>query len=111
VIKTLAVGVLDSVSVTVGESVGVFVNVGVGVDINAVISTTVSAAAVFMGLEKAESTISCAPMPGTLDSLGFARAAAETIQNRLNPTAPAVRTVRGPEYSLIFTLTALLLCN
>jgi hypothetical protein len=80
------------------------VNVGVGVGIYSETSTAVSAAAVLMGLEKAESTISCAPIFGALGVLGFARAAAETMQIRLKPSTPAPSTVRGPEYSRIFTL-------
>jgi hypothetical protein len=39
--------------------------------------------------------------------MGFARAAAETMQIRLNPITPAAKTVRGPEYSRIFTLVSL----
>jgi hypothetical protein len=71
---------------------------------NAVISTTVRATAVLIGLEKAESTISPGSIAETSDVPGLARAAAATIQNRLNPSAPAPSTVKGPEYSLSFTL-------
>ncbi len=96
------VGVIYTIAVRVGVMDAV--NVGVGVGIYSEISTAVSAAAVLMGLEKAESTISCAPIFGALGVLGFARAAAETMQIRLNPSTPAPMTVRGPEYSQIFTL-------
>lgn len=71
---------------------------------NAVISTTVSAAAVLIGLEKAESTISWGSMCATSDVPGRATAAAATMQNRLNPNAPAAKTVMGPEYSRSLTL-------
>jgi hypothetical protein len=92
--------------IAVREGVMEAVNVGVGVGIYSEISTAVSAAAVLMGLEKAESTISCAPIFDALGIRGFARAAAETMQIRLNPSTPAPRTVRGPEYSRIFILIA-----
>lgn len=94
VIKGL-VGVMYVIDVR--EGVIVSVNVGVGVGMYSEISTAVRAATVLMGLEMAESTISCAPMSEAPGVLGFARAAAETIQSRLNPNAPAPRTVRGPE--------------
>lgn len=96
------VGVMYVISVM--DGVMDAVNVGVGVGIYSEISTAVKAAAVLMGLEKAESTISCAPIFEALGVRGFARAAAETMQIRLNPSTPAPRTVRGPEYSRIFTL-------
>ena len=97
------VGVLEGVIVS--EAVGTLVSEGVRVRVgmNAVISTTVSAAAVLIGLENAESTISCGSMAETSEVPGFASAAAATMQNRLNPNAPAPSTVKGPEYSLIFT--------
>lgn len=103
VMKT-RVGVLEGAIVS--EAVGTLVSEGVrvGVEMNAVISTTVSAAAVLIGLENAESTISCGSMAETSDVPGFASAAAATMQNRLNPSAPAPSTVKGPEYSLSFTL-------
>ena len=94
------------VAVTDGVTVGCSVNVGVGVGMYSEISTAVSATAVLMGLEKAESTTSCAPKSEASDLLGFTRAAAETIQIRLNPSTPAAKTVRGPEYSRIFTLVS-----
>jgi hypothetical protein len=96
------VGVMYTIAVR--EGVKVTVIVGVGVGIYSEISTAVKAAAVLMGLEKAESTISCAPIFDALGVRGFARAAAETMQIRLNPSTPAPSTVRGPEYSRIFTL-------
>lgn len=98
------VGVLEGVIVS--EAVGTLVSEGVRVRVgmNAVISTTVSAAAVLIGLEKAESTISCGSMAATSEAPGFASAAAATMQNRLNPNAPAPSTVKGPEYALSFTL-------
>jgi hypothetical protein len=107
-VMKIRVGVLDGVivSVAVGTLVseGVRVGVRVSVGMKAVISPTVSAAAVLIGLENAESTISCGSMAETSDVPGFASAAAATMQNRLNPNAPAPKTVKGPEYSLIFTL-------
>lgn len=107
VMKTLWVGV--TVGVSVGGIVGVSegVPVGVGVGIKAVISTTVRATAVLMGFEKAESTTSCGWMAAASEAWGLVRARAATIQNRLNPKAPAVRTVSGPEYSRIFTRISL----
>ena len=99
------VGVMYTIAVM--EGVMDAVSVGVGVGTYSEISTAVSAAAVLMGLEKAESTISCAPIFDALCVPGFARAAAETMQIRLNPSTPAPKTVRGPEYSRIFTLVAL----
>jgi hypothetical protein len=101
------VGVMYVIAVRVGEIVSV--NVGVGVGINSAISTAVMAAIVLIGLEKAESTISPAPISETGDVLGLARAAAETMQIRLNPSTPAARTVSGPEYSRILTLVSLYL--
>jgi hypothetical protein len=97
--------------IAVREGVTDAVNVSVGVGIYSEISTAVKAAAVLMGLEKAESTISCAPIFEALGVRGFARAAAETMQIRLNPSTPAPRTVSGPEYSRIFTLVAFYLCR
>ena len=85
--------------------------VGVGVGIYSAISTAVIAAIVLIGLEKAESTISSAPSSETGDVLGLARAAAETIQIRLNPSTPAARMVRGPEYSRIFMLVTWIQIN
>jgi hypothetical protein len=99
------VGVMYAIAVR--EGVMDAVSVGVGVGTYSEISTAVSAAAVLMGLEKAESTISCAPIFDALCVLGFARAAAETMQIRLKPSTPAPRTVSGPEYSRIFTLVTL----
>jgi hypothetical protein len=64
--------------------------------------STVSAAIVLM-LENAESTISCGSMADMLGVRGSARAIAETTQKRLKPRAPIPRTVKGPEYCLIFT--------
>jgi hypothetical protein len=109
VMKTLRVGV--TVGVLVGGIVGVSegVIVGVGVGKKAVISTTVNATAVLMGLEKAESTTSCASMGAASEASGLVRARAATTQNRLNPNAPAVSTVSGPEYSRIFTRGSFLL--
>jgi hypothetical protein len=103
VMKT-RVGVLEGAIVS--EAVGTLVSEGVrvGVGMNAVIPTTVSAAAVLIGLENAESTISCGSMAATSDVPGLASAAAATMQNRLNPNAPAPSTVKGPEYALSFTL-------
>jgi len=83
------------------------VNVGVVVGMYSEISIAVKATAVLIGLEKAESTISCAPISEDSDVPGFVRAAAETMQIRLNPSTPAARTVKGPEYSRIFTLVSL----
>jgi hypothetical protein len=103
------VGVMYTIAVM--EGVMDAVNVGVGVVIYSEICTAVSAAAVLMGLEKAESTISCAPIFEALGVRGFTRAAAETMQIRLNPSTPAPRTVSGPEYSRIFTLVAFYLCR
>ena len=94
--------------ISVRDGVMEAVNVGVGVGIYSEISTAVRAAAVLMGLEKAESTISWAPISEAPGVLGFARAAAETMQIRLNPNTPAARTVKGPEYSRILTLVSLL---
>lgn len=109
VIKTLRVGV--TVGVLVGGIVGVSegVIVGEGVAIKAVISTAVNATAVLMGLEKAESTTSCGSMAAASEAFGLVRARPATIQNRLNPNAPAVKTVSGPEYSRIFTRGSFLL--
>jgi hypothetical protein len=90
--------------ISVGEGVRDSVTVSVGDGMYSEISTAVRATAVLIGLEKAESTISCALMSESLGLVGFARAAAEIIQIRLNPSTPAPRTVRGPEYSRIFTL-------
>jgi hypothetical protein len=56
-------------------------------------------------LEKAESTMFCGLMEDKLGTRGSAKAAAETMQNRLNPSVPAASTVKGPLYSLILTLT------
>ena len=103
------VGVIYAIAVR--EGVMDAVNVGVGVGMYSEISKAVSAAAVLMGLEKAESTISWAPILDVLGVRGFARAAAETMQIRLNPSTPAPRTVRGPEYSRSFTLVAFYLCQ
>jgi hypothetical protein len=36
-------------------------------------------------------------------SLAPARATADTMQNRLKPRMPIMKTVNGPEYSRIFT--------
>jgi len=60
-------------------------------------------------LEKAESTIPWGSMAdAALGKLGSAIATAETTQNRLKPSMPIRNTVKGPEYSLIFTLASLL---
>ncbi len=98
------VGVTEAMAVGEGA---VCVNVGVGVGMYSEIPTSVSAAAVLMGLEKAESTISWASISEAPGVMGFARAAAETMQIRLNPITPAARTVNGPEYSRTFTLVSL----
>lgn len=101
------------VAVLVGDSVSVetivFDGVMVAVGIYCETACTVSAAMVFM-LETAESTIFCGSrsIDAALGVLGFARAAADTMQKKLNPIRPAVRTVSGPEYSLILTLVTLL---
>lgn len=103
----MRVGVLEGTRV--GEAVGRSVAVPVGVGINSTISTTVNATAVLIGLENPDSTISCGSIAATLVVPGPDKAAAATKQNRLKPKAPAVRTVKGPEYSLIFTLGLLLI--
>jgi hypothetical protein len=101
------------VAVFVGDSVSVetivFDGVMVAVGIYCETACTVSAAMVFM-LETAESTMFCGSrsIDAALGVLGSARAAADTMQNKLNPTTPAVRTVSGPEYCLILTLVTLL---
>jgi hypothetical protein len=93
-------------AISVREGMTDAVKVGVGVGMYSEISTAVRAAAVLIGLEKAELTTSRAPKPGS-DVPGLARAAAETMQIRLNPRTPAARTVKGAEYSRIFTLVSL----
>jgi hypothetical protein len=100
--KREAVGVFDALAV------GDAVSVAVGVNTYWEITSTVSAAMVFI-LEKAESTMFCGLMEDTLGTRGSANAAAETMQNRLNPNIPAASTVKGPLNSLIFTLTPLLI--
>jgi len=105
VMKVLAVGVSDGISVAVGCRV----SVEIGVAISSVTSTAVSATAVLMGLENAELTISSGSMSDGF-APGLLRAAAETMQIRLNPSTPAARTVNGAEYSrnfnsLLFTFT------
>jgi hypothetical protein len=65
------------------------------------IDSTVSAAMVLM-FEMAESTIFCGSIAAALGALGSVNAAADTMINRLNPKAPALSTVRGARYSLIF---------
>jgi hypothetical protein len=104
VIKGL-VGVTYVIAVREGMAVSVSVDVGVG--IYSEITTAVIATAVLIGLEKAEFTISRAPRSEASDVPGLVRAAAETMQIRLNPSTPAARTVSGPEYSRIFTLALL----
>ena len=90
----------------VAEGVKVSVTIGVGRYSDS--PTTVSAAIVLMGLEKAESTMSCASRSDTSGLPGSDSAAAETMQIRLNPRTPAARTVNGAEYSRTFTLASLL---
>jgi hypothetical protein len=92
------------VAVSVGASVTVLVFDGesVGVGINSETESIVNAATV-LRFETAESTRSCGCRAiGVCDISGPAIAAADTIQNRLNPKRPAVSTVRGARYSLIF---------
>ncbi len=99
------VGVLDGVSVSV--TVLVLDGVSVGVGIYCEITSTVKAAIVFM-LEIAESTMFLGSRADVLGNFGPAKAAADTIQNRLNPRIPVMRTVKGPVYSLNFTRMPLL---
>jgi hypothetical protein len=106
VTKTL-VEVLRGI-VTEAVSVSVGLGVSVGVERNSSTSTTVSATTVLMGFENAESTISCGSRSDAPEVVGLVSAAAETIQIKLNPNAPAARTVKGPLYSLIFTLFSIL---
>lgn len=98
------VGVGCSVAVSVGASVTVFVFDGesVAVGMNSESESRVKAATVLI-FETAESTRSwgCRSI-GVLDTLGPAMAAADTMQNRLNPKPPAVSTIRGALYSLSF---------
>lgn len=72
------------------------------------ITCTVNAAMVFM-LEKAESTMSCGSISDMLGVRGSLNATAATTQNRLKPSVPMARTVKGPEYALILTLVSLLI--
>jgi hypothetical protein len=60
------------------------------------------ATAVLMGFEKAESTMSWAPISEVVDDAGFVRAAADTMQIRLKPSTPAANTVSGAEYLRIY---------
>lgn len=110
VMKTL--GVLDAVKVTEAVTVLVGMSVGEGVSVPTYseITSTVRAAIVLI-LEKAESTMSWGSMSALLGVRGSVKATAETTQNRLKPRIPIVRTVKGPEYSLIFTLASLLICQ
>ena len=94
VIKNPVVEVLDGNTVT--DAVALAVSEGVAVRIYSEISTTVIATAVLIGLEKAESTISCGSMSDAWVVPGFMRAAAEAIQKRLKPNTPAAMTVKGP---------------
>jgi hypothetical protein len=92
------------VTVFVDTSVCVLVFDGesVGVGIYSETESIVRAATVLM-FETAESTRSCGCRAiGVRDISGPAIAAADTIQNRLNPKRPAVSTVSGARYSLIF---------
>lgn len=98
------------VGVSVGALVGISVCVGmlvadgeiVAVGMYSEMDCTVRAATVLM-FEMAESTRSCGSTSiGVFATLGLAMAAADTIQNRLNPTSPAESTVRGARYSLSF---------
>ena len=108
VMKGLPVAVADGSPV--GVSVMRSAREEVGVVMNSAISTAVSATAVLMGLENAESTMSSAwiSMADAFVVPGSASAAAETMQIRLKPSIPAARTVSGAEYSRIFTLVCLL---
>lgn len=107
VIIVLIVGVPEGIKV--GEEVGR--SVWEGVEIKSEIPTTVIATAVLMGLEKAEFTMSpaCRSMADACVVPGAERAAAETMQIRLNPNRPAAKTVNGAEYSRTFTLDSLFL--
>ena len=90
-----------------GEGVTNLSKVGVGLVIYSAISTTVMATAVLMGFAKAESTISLGLMGSISEAVvvaGFASAAADTRQMRLNPSTPAARTVNGAEYLRIYNL-------
>jgi len=98
--KLEKVGEFELLGVGESDGVGVLVDVGMYWEI----TSTVNAAMVFI-LEKAESTMFCGLMEDTLGTRGSAKAAAETMQNRLNPSVPAASTVKGPLYSLILTLT------
>ena len=106
VMKILAVGVFRALAVGVE-----MISSGEGVKLGMYsrISTAVIATAVLIGLEKAESTISCGSISDELSVLGFARAAADTMQMRLNPNTPAEKTVSGAEYLRIFKLASLYL--
>lgn len=101
------VGVLDGVSVGVRVLVFDGDRVGVAVGIYWETACRVNAATVLI-LLIAESTISCGSRADVLGSRGSDNAAADMIQNRLNPKMPVMRTVKGPVYSLNFTFRALL---
>ena len=100
------VGVCEIVAVAGISSVWVNVKdaVKVGVGIYSATDSIVNATIVFR-LEIAELTIFCGSMSAgsTLGVRGSVRAAADTMQNRLNPTTPVVITVKGPTYALILT--------
>lgn len=96
----IRLGVL--VNKAVGEETLVSESETVGVGMYSAIDSTVSAATVLM-FEMAESTSPWGLIAiGVLAIPGPATAAADTMQNRLNPTSPDVSTVRGARYSLMF---------
>jgi hypothetical protein len=103
-IKRVRVGIGVGVSVDISSCAGRLVSDGerVAVGINSETDCIVKAATVLM-FETAESTRSCGCRAiGVLDMLGPAMAAADTMQNRLNPKPPAASTIRGARYSLSF---------
>lgn len=67
------------------------------------------ATAVLIGFEKAESMISWASISPPFGVIGLVRAAADTMQIRLNPSTPAARTVSGAEYLRIYNVFSLYL--
>jgi hypothetical protein len=100
----LSVATIGRVGTSVAFGAGVGVDVSVGVGTYCVITSTVNAAMV-LRFEKAESTILCGLIAATLGACGPFKAAAATMQKRLNPRTPAPKTVNGPRYSLTFTHT------
>jgi len=103
VTKCLGVDVSDGKGA--GESVSVGLIVGVGTNI--VTACSVNAAAVSR-LETARFTMLSGSIVIARWFFKSLIAIAETLQSRLIPIAPAARTPKGPEYSLAFTLAALL---